>query len=146
MSSNPGKSAPQNTLPPAKMRALISLYHQVDTFVTHENLSERIDRAFLEQGLLSKAFTPTTSLSDLKRVVAERRSAPRISEWDPDSPMDGPEQMGLGWSDSKSLREQRVIEALYGVDKGRKPGLEVLQESGERIQQDLFEDSKKRSS
>ncbi|KAF8573944.1 hypothetical protein K439DRAFT_1552471 [Ramaria rubella] len=41
-------------LPPAKLRALITLYHPSSTFITPANLSQRIDLAFTDPLHLSQ--------------------------------------------------------------------------------------------
>jgi len=136
-SKSPKPSSP--SLPPAKMRALISLYHQSESFITPENLSERIDHAFLSKDMHVRAFTPNASLPDLRRSVKERRNAPRIGAWDDQSNLFS-YRSEVGWSDTNSSREKSVIEALYGVYQSGKPGLEVLEESGERIEQNILDD------
>jgi len=131
----------QGSLPPAKMRALISLYHQSDSFITLENLSARIDQAFLDQEPLSRVSAPNATIPDLKRMANQRKSAPRIGIWDDSRYLSQkPAQMTQDWSGGLPYREQRVIEALYGVERGGMPGLEVLEESGERIEEDIAED------
>jgi hypothetical protein len=126
------------------MRALISLYHQSDSFITIENLSERIDRAFLNNDPLARFMTPNASHTDLKHVVEERRRAPRMGAWD-DRSSSFPyhlDQTNAAWSDRNSSREQSVVEAFYGVDRGGKPGLGVLEETRERIEQNILEDER----
>jgi hypothetical protein len=132
---------PQRSLPPAKMRALISLYHQSESFITPENLSARIDQAFLGQESLARVASPNATLTDLRRIIQKRKENPRMGVWGDDRYLSQrPEQMAPGWSGGFSFREQSVMNALYGVDQGGKPGLEVLEESAERIQQDLEDD------
>jgi len=126
------------------MRALISLYRQAETFITPENLSERIDSVFTSNELLSKAYYPSTNLDDLKILVRERRVQAKFTENDGLRTTNAYKAttMGADWDESKAVREQRVIDALYGVSAGGKPGLEVLEESAERIHQNLAEDLK----
>lgn len=123
---------------PEKLRALISLYHQCDTFITPNNLSQRIDEAFLkehtkENGLAKGNLTTVTHLHGL---IKQERLYPRLSEWY-NMP---PEKTTTGiWSGSGvSQRESQVIEALYGVDASdgsehrRMPGLEILLDEHEK--------------
>jgi hypothetical protein len=155
VSSNAGKNPPHSSLPPPKMRALISLYHQAETFITPETLSERIDEAFIPRNLHSAFRTPVT-MRDLENVLTDRRNAPRISEWDQEGVVLGQNagyEMG-DWSSVRAVREQKVIEALYGVDTTNDrflPGLDVLEESAAQVQRGIreeleeYEDSKDRS-
>ncbi|KAF8897310.1 hypothetical protein BD779DRAFT_1490145 [Infundibulicybe gibba] len=133
------------SLPSAKMRALISLYHQSDTFVTPENLSQRIDEAFLPESPTATIHTSVT-LKDLENALTDRRTAPRVSEWDMESVGRTllPGDADIGWSALRAAREMKVIEALYGVDTTNPravfPGLEVLEESADSIQENLNDD------
>ncbi|TFK43171.1 hypothetical protein BDQ12DRAFT_674521 [Crucibulum laeve] len=142
--------ASQHTLPSAKMRALISLYHQSDSFVTPENLSERIDKAFLINSVensLRQLNMHEPHLSQLRHEVSSRRSQPAVSEWDNQrvatSAAAGMHQWRIGHA-----RERKVIEALYGVDVStatkKLPGLAVLEESREEIRKELEEDKVRR--
>jgi hypothetical protein len=130
------------------MRALISLYHQSENFITPESLSSRIDEAFVPNDLHLAFRTPVT-MRDLENVLADRRNAPRISEWDMDGVMLG-QKTGydiVGWSTVRAAREQKVIEALYGVDTTNNrllPGLEVLEESAEQVQRNIQEELEER--
>lgn len=124
-----------HTLPSAKMRALISLYHQADTFITPENLSQRIDNAFVPQTLDSGLNRRNVTLQDLKGVLNAQRRAPKVSDWDQEAVVSRQysEAGAIGqWSSLKTSRELKVIEALYGVDTTHPqkilPGLEVVLE------------------
>lgn len=126
-----------HTLPSAKMRALISLYHQADTFITPENLLQRIDDAFVPQILDSGLARRNVTLQDLKGVLNSQRKAPKISDWDQEAVVSRKYSEGgaIGqWSSLKTSRELKVIEALYGVDTTHPqkilPGLEVVLEEG----------------
>ncbi|KAF5387797.1 hypothetical protein D9615_000187 [Tricholomella constricta] len=131
------KSKPKRTLPDEKLRALIALYHQTDTFITPENLSQRIDEAFLSSSEAHvKKYIPT--VKDLQSALAVQRKAPKISEWDQETLRDrnvdeiyNPSYMN--WSGVKTGRELKVVEALYGVNAtelgSTLPGLEALREA-----------------
>ncbi|KAF5370088.1 hypothetical protein D9758_001269 [Tetrapyrgos nigripes] len=124
---------PNYTLPPEKLRALISLYHQTDTFITKENLSDRIDEAFIRKDFRLDNAAGTPGMKALREEVQRRRAAPRFSEWEMERGQ-APTRPGDGgaWSTNLSLREWKVIEALYGVDSSAQnrtlPGLESLEE------------------
>jgi hypothetical protein len=144
VSSNASKPAvSQRSLPPAKTRALISLYHQSKSFITPENLSARIDEAFLNEDQLARISSPNAVIQDLRRLVVQRKTSPRMGIWEDHrhSPY-RQGQMSSGWSGGGPFRDRSVVEALYGVDKGGMPGLDVLEESGDRIQSDIAEDLK----
>jgi hypothetical protein len=125
------------------MRALISLYHQSDTFITPENLSKRIDDTFVPQetqtgiGRLSG-----DSLKDLTNALNALRKQPKLSDWDREAIVTRTSE--LPWSSRKGVREWQVIEALYGVDippsREVLPGLEVLEESAGSRHRDSGDD------
>ncbi|THV03327.1 hypothetical protein K435DRAFT_775012 [Dendrothele bispora CBS 962.96] len=160
-SSSPSFNQPKiaHSLPPEKMRALISLYHQADTFITKENLSDRIDEAFT--GLSKYPGLPVNvpGFSELNEQVWKQQTAPKFSEWDMERALSGatavPTSDGY-WSGSLSMRDWKVVEALYGVDvsdsKSVMPGLEALEEhaklkeddSEKSFDEDIEEDLKER--
>lgn len=139
-----------STLPPAKMRALVALYHQAETWVTPETLLDRIDGTFVARhrgaavdttGSAASRSITMEEIEKAKRVILE---APKMSKWDLtagtalmtriESNLSG------SWSNNRATRERRVIEALYGVvttpeDGKVMPGLEVVEESEEWIRQ-----------
>ena len=133
------------------MRALISLYHQADSWVTPQNLLQKIDKAFLESeslALSSGREENMVSVSDMKSYIDLRRNAPKIAQWDSSSSGDSAISQ---WSESgKSKRDMKVLEALYGVtafdhnstniSQAFLPGLEVLQESASSAMQDHNDD------
>jgi hypothetical protein len=132
---------------PAKLRALISLYHQADTFITPENLSQRIDEAFIPPNQYV-GTTPVQQGPDfitVKRLEDElerQRMEPKVME--PDTERKGSPSnthgQGGGWSERMDAREEKVLEALYGVERGRNgqmlPGLDLLMEERERLGKD----------
>ncbi|KAJ3926108.1 MAG: hypothetical protein NXY57DRAFT_906169 [Lentinula lateritia] len=131
-SSQSRKPPAPHALSPQKMRALISLYHQSETFITPENLSERIDQAFTGEKTGNLAFRSQPGIDTLSTFYNEAKSAPKFSEWDREKI-----KFGHGvWSQATySRREWKVIEALYGVDASGSleplPGLEALEEGDE---------------
>lgn len=127
-------SASHRSLPDAKMRALISLYHQTDTFITPENLSQRIDDAFVPQDRLdNKLGRKTISMRDLSSALTEQRKAPKAIEWDDETLMKREVAFNMNWSSLKTARELKVVEALYGVNATQVgevlPGLEIVEEA-----------------
>ena len=130
------------SLPSAKMRALVALYHQSETWITPENLLARIDHTFV----ISKSQnTPETTgphwersitydeIEKAKRVIL---NAPKMSKWDltAGDPLNVRYESNAGnsWSNNRATRERKVIEALYGVVTTQEkmlPGLEVVKES-----------------
>jgi hypothetical protein len=115
-------------LPPERMRALIALYHQADSFITRENLSRRIDEAFL--GLeTNPPFVGLQTLSpeELKKRVGTRRVEPLIGMREDVNTW---RTVGKTWSSHVSPRALAVQAALYGTYEGGRelPGLETLEE------------------
>jgi len=138
------------TLPPAKMRALIALYHQADSWITPENLEDRIDNTFVpdpnsapRNRLDTELLNPRggwTRLDDLDKMRRHMRMAPKMAQWNRSLAAD---YVGSDWSIKASKRELKVIEALYGVDapvdKDMLPGLELLQENADKLTRDKKE-------
>ncbi|KAF7433288.1 hypothetical protein PC9H_005238 [Pleurotus ostreatus] len=128
-SSAKKRRQPSPPISPDKMRALISLYHQSEHFITPENLLQRIDEEFCGNDKLAHTAVGTISYKDLQNELDLRRSAPKISQW---RRRDGAHGVpGSMWSNFKNVRESKVVEALYGtIDAGNisLPGLEVLEE------------------
>lgn len=128
----------QYTLPREKLRALISLYHQSDTFITQDNLVDKINEALVKELKpvhmgAQKLDMPTAR--DFYAILESRRGAPKIA----DASSASEDRMkhraritNAQWSASaESKREERVIEALYGVNmsgvNGVRPGLEAVE-------------------
>ena len=145
----------QITLPTPKMRALISLYHQADSWVTTENLLQKIDEAFVpDENTLATSLVdsvgPTVSVLDMKNHIILMRNAPKMAQWDSGSSVREDQYQSAEWSESgKNRRDLKVIEALYGVafnhsskniSQAFLPGLEVLQESASSAIQDHKDD------
>ena len=142
--SSPPTPAPESKtsptqLPPEKMRALISLYHQSKDFVSPNNLSDKIDEVFAKD-----FYANNTSFAGYWTLVGrmgKRRDSPVVE--DPQTK----ELVQLQrWSASPTAgREQMVIDALYGVNEDQ-PGLETLLDEEERIREAAKEDEAARSS
>lgn len=141
VSSN--STPPDLSLPPKKLRALISIYHKSEDFITPQNLSSAIDRAFLGQESLA-GLSPEEDrpFSDLKQRLLKRRTAPTTGTWVAnETEAKRTEYLAYDWSDTKSGREKQVIAALYGGnDAEGRPGLEMLLEESERLQEHIADD------
>ncbi|KAF8333329.1 hypothetical protein F5887DRAFT_935972 [Amanita rubescens] len=140
---------PNSTMTPAKLRALISLYHQADTFITLENLSQRIDDAFvgpLRHAPMDAVIQQQTDFMTLKRLENElqrQRMEPKVMEPDMERGRNSSNN-GVSWSGRTGSRDEKVMEALYGVERGQDgqilPGLDVLLEERERLEEDMEAD------
>ncbi|KAI0939524.1 hypothetical protein AcW1_004532 [Taiwanofungus camphoratus] len=124
-----------------KMRALVSLYHETETFITPQNLSEAIDRAFItEPSKQSAVMSPETSYRVLLDEMRMRKAQPKIGEA-PQARLSEDSE----WSEGRRKRERTVLQALYGIEGRGKPGLEVLEDEAERIESHLKRDHESRS-
>ncbi|EIN10693.1 hypothetical protein PUNSTDRAFT_119601 [Punctularia strigosozonata HHB-11173 SS5] len=133
-------------LPPHKMRALVTLYHKADTFITPEGLDSAIDATFTadRQGVY-RNLGRDMSLRELWAEVDRRRLLPKdvsATEQGKDrgsSLRDKLFQLRRGWSEhAGSAREFRVTAALFGVSEGSvNPGYEVLKDKKEQVLQAL---------
>ncbi|THH12626.1 hypothetical protein EW146_g7521 [Bondarzewia mesenterica] len=132
VSSTPSSAPPTFSLPPSKLRALISLYHQSGQFITPKSLDKAIDNAFTEKETALLRAIPYV-VGNLKAEVSRRRSLPKFGQVDE---IDSSEE---GMSEEKNRRVSAVFEALYGTQAGRNPGLEVLQDTWASNEQRLQE-------
>lgn len=115
----PPPSPPGVTLPPEKMRALVAMYHQTETFVTRENLNAKIEEAFLPAN--DYRTLPAISMTDIKKLLERRQQAPKVIPWNQQrssKPLDPlTPAMDAMWTNMlEQSRDASVIEALYGVD------------------------------
>ncbi|EMD37423.1 hypothetical protein CERSUDRAFT_94435 [Gelatoporia subvermispora B] len=134
-------------LPPEKLRALVSLYHQCDTFITPETLSDAIDDAFVyakqrqRWGLYRELSSDQTAV--VLRKMQEGDPTPIRPEWRVDS--EGKVQStrsneGSTMSKEQSTRSKRVEDALYGLAGDDHSGLELLETEKKRIMEYVRED------
>lgn len=137
-------ASPKLSLPPKKLRALISIYHEAEYFITPQNLSSAIDRAFLGEEDPTPGLPPAAEApyEDIKLKLRRQRGSPMAGTWsDNEAQAMSSDWAQHDWSDTKSGREKQVIAALYGGNDGTgKPGLEMLQEESERLQNNIAED------
>jgi hypothetical protein len=147
VSSTASKVKSHRTLASPKMRALISLYHQSDAFVTPETLSQRIDDAFVHNRRPGISHPPGESLRDFAQALSDLRKKPKLRDWNREGTVSRATratEVNSVWSSFKAGREWKVIEALYGVDvtpsREVLPGLEVLEESVQPPRQHIDDD------
>ncbi|KAH8830231.1 hypothetical protein DL96DRAFT_1592092 [Flagelloscypha sp. PMI_526] len=94
-----------------RMRALISLYHQSETFITKETLDQRIDDAFTKEPKhVTSGDASQLSLKTMNTIIAERKLAPYFVDW-VDVPGSIPNDIG-------SRNAENITEALYDVEVG----------------------------
>ncbi|CDO74028.1 hypothetical protein BN946_scf185043.g78 [Trametes cinnabarina] len=127
---------PQSKLPDEKMRVLVRLYHQSESFITKENLSARIDEAFIRRsGNNISVLGPETPFFALERQLEQQRSLPKFGVGN-EAVAQGDQAM---WSDMRPVRERTVSSTLFGTDGYRRPGYDVLKEEKERVKRELEE-------
>jgi len=142
------QAVPQRTLPPAKMRALVALYHQADSWVTPKNLDETIDKAFVADTSHVALTLPSQEgigWQDLVATMQDVKNSPRMAQLEAD-----PAFRRLGTKHRAfPRREELMLEALYGVevhDNKVLPGWEVVQEMEEGLKRNIEEDTKDQES
>lgn len=129
--------ASHTPLPAHKMRALVSLYHQAEGFITPENLSDAIDHAFLDTASHVAYGSRERFISQLRSELKERDILPKIGNarnLSADSSRGSPEGT---WSGPHLDRETQLHNALYGVEMTGKPSYEVLEEEYPRIKNEM---------
>lgn len=126
------KQESHRTLPEVRMRTLISLYHQADSWITPENLLQRIDDAFVPKtsanlSLPSLPAQEGIALQDLTSAANQVKVSPKMTQLEAEPSFRRLGEKGMWHTMSK--REKMMFEALYGVNVNGKevlPGLEVL--------------------
>ena len=119
------------------MRALVALYHQADTWITPENLLQKIDEAFVSGTANSPIFEENRHLVSYEEIEKARKAmqaSPKMAVWEKgNNAFVDRSRKAKSWSDNREKREMKVIEALYGVvttaDASVLPGLEVVEET-----------------
>ena len=128
------------------MRALISLYHQAESFISPENLSDAIDTAFIDKsrGRAKREM----NLNDLLRTAQARHRRPKVSiggnirltarfaTLEPEL------EQAQSWSNMEPQRQHQVRGALFGTEGIGKPGLGVLEDEYDRVMQELTRDQR----
>lgn len=138
VSSKPKPQTPPHdfVLPPKKLRALVSLYHQSKSFITPENLDEAIDRAFAEP--------PSARVFGSRRLVDWPSLRLEVTERDRLSKFGLPETLNsvlnmyeVGHYEDREGRVEQVFDAMYGTVETDKPGLELVQDTWVDVEQRL---------
>ena len=117
------------TLPSARLRALITLYHRSSSFITPENLSSRIDSAF--NGDSAQVGPSGVQLEEYRALQShvqrnrEKKTRNLVYKSVPLNNFDSATWSGAVQSERKAL----VIAALWGIQVGGKPSLETVQET-----------------
>jgi hypothetical protein len=138
MSSKPTPQAPPQdfVLPPKKLRALVSLYHQSKSFITPENLDEAIDRAFAEPP--SVRVLVNRRLLDWPSLRLEVKERERLSKFGLPETLNSVLSMyEAGYHEEREKRVEQVFDAMYGTLETDKPGLELLQDTWADVEQRL---------
>lgn len=125
-----------------KMEALVSLYHQSNTFITPENLSAVIDQAFT-QPLNIAEDQKKHSFAELFQMKKRQRESPKffLGRDDSSSFTHSSESMGPGWTESRSRRVDRVYRALMGTQRDGRPSWLALKENGKRVKSQIDKDN-----
>ncbi len=141
VSSKPNLQTPPPgfALPPKKLRALVTLYHQSKTFITPENLDESIDRAFLEVPGMRVFGHRKMDWPSLRLEVKERE---RLSKFGLPETLNSTLSMYEAGHEEREARIEQVFDAMYGTWETNKPGLELLQDTWEDVEQRLEEEEK----
>ncbi|KAH9062069.1 hypothetical protein EDB87DRAFT_1609153 [Lactarius vividus] len=126
-------------LPPKKLRALVTLYHQSKSFITPENLDESIDRAFLEVPGMRTFGHRKIDWPTLRLEVKERE---RLSKFGFPETLNSTLSMYEAGYEEREARVEQVFDAMYGTWRTNKPGLELLQDTWEDVEQRLKEEEK----
>ena len=138
MSSKPNPQTPPHdfVLPPKKLRALVSLYHQSKSFITPENLDEAIDRAFSEP--LSVRVFEGRRLVEWPALRLEVKERERLSKFGfPETLNSVTSMYEVGHHEERERRIEQVFDAMYGTSETDKPGLELLQDTWVDVEQRL---------
>jgi hypothetical protein len=126
-----------------KMEALISLYHQSDSFIAPENLSAAIDEAFTKPTSFADDQRKH-SLAEIFKMRKYQRESPKffLGKDDSHPSIHDSESMGPGWIESKSKRVDRVYQALMGTHKDGTPSWTAVKENAERVKSQVDRDSR----
>ncbi|KAI0303127.1 hypothetical protein BC826DRAFT_869711, partial [Russula brevipes] len=127
-------------LPPKKLRALVALYHQSESFITAENLDEAIDRAFSTQSTLRVLLgNRRIDWPSLRLEVKERE---RLHKFGLPETLDSALRLyEAGFeSEERERRVEQAFDALYGTWRTDRPGLELLQDTWEDVEERLKEE------
>ena len=130
---------PGFVLPPKKLRALVALYHQTKSFITPENLDEAIDRAFLDVPGMREFGQRKIDWPSLRLEVKEREL---LFKFGLPETLRSTLSMYAAGHEEREGRIEEVFDAMYGTCQTNKPGLELLQDTWEDVEQRLREEEK----
>lgn len=129
------RSRSEWSLPDHKLRALISLYHESKSFITPHNLEQEIYKTFVDRTERLPS-TDYVNFYDLRDQVADRRLQPKFGE--PENGLvPNPPSYAHAVSEKVSERANAVLSALYGASGPARPGLELLEETWEQVEEKL---------
>lgn len=125
-----------------KMEALVSLYHQANTFITPENLSVAIDQAFT-QPLNIGEDQKMHSFAEIFQMKRRQKESPKffLGRDGSSSFTHSSESMGPGWTESRSRRVDRVYRALMGTQRDGRPSWLALKENARRVKSQIDKDN-----
>ena len=130
----------------ARMRALVSLYHQCDSFITPENLSQKIDEAFVPQSNIVNHSTnfEKRSYAELRRLASQRDEEPRhfFGKGSKPSATGLREVLSSSSSNNEQQRMAKAREALVGMTRDGRPLWTAVKRDAWRIRKQLKEDGR----
>jgi len=136
MSSKPNPQAPPPgfVLQPKKLHALVALYHQSKSFITLENLDDAIDRTFADPTGLRVLGNRRIDWPSLRLEVKERE---RLSKFGLPDTLDSVLSRYEAGYEEREGRVEQVFDAMYGTWQTNKPGLELVQDTWEDVEERL---------
>jgi hypothetical protein len=116
-----------------KLQALVSLYHQSRSFITREELDDRIDREFGYAERQNTMRLHSYTHEGLKRILNERRATPTYTSSPPLFTFDIDPKAGATRSRGLQVdRPQRLAGVMYGTDEYGEAALEAVEEAIQR--------------
>ncbi|KAG8835215.1 hypothetical protein FRC17_004777 [Serendipita sp. 399] len=108
-------------LPRKKLRALVRLYNQSESWLTPETLDRHIEQEFA----LNQEFRGHVDISYLRREAERKNTLPEMTT-------EGLNPMrAVGSTRKRILRRDTISGALWGIDESGNPDLEALEEINE---------------
>lgn len=128
-------------LPPDKLRALIAIYHDCDTFITAETLDAHIDEEFVSPEEVIYDHVTEYKATQYMDELRDRRLEPKFGSTRSDGASARYGSKSVNYR-TTGERETRVRAALFGTSlRTRKmPGLEIVLEEQERVRRLLREE------
>lgn len=130
------------------MRILTSLYHQSESFITKENLSDAIDDAFIYRHEKYSSHKFEGRMVEVAVDVAAQEDAPKYT---PETGLSSTinkaahvntKDVNKIWSSRMSPREMGVAAVLYGVEEenSAQPGYDLLMDKYEEVKAQIEEE------